>query len=72
MKLSYFFTTAALLAGSMFSPPDSWACAACGIDDSAYAVSYIFLLGMPLTIMGAIGGVFVYSSRRRKNNSSNT
>ncbi len=70
MKSSYVFTAAALLAGLMFSPPDSWACAVCGVDDSAYIVSYIFLLGMPLSVMGAIAGVFIYSARRRKNNSS--
>jgi hypothetical protein len=72
MKSSYVFTAAALLAGLMFSTPDSWACVVCGLDDSAYVVSYIFMLGMPLSLMGAIGGVFVYSSWRRKNNSSDT
>ena len=70
MKSSYVFTAVALLSGLMFSPPDSWACAICGLDDTAYVVSYIFMLGMPITIMGAIGGIFIYSSRRRKNNSS--
>lgn len=72
MKPSCVFTAAAFLAGLIFSPPDSWACAVCGLDDTAYIVSYIFLLGMPLTIMGAIGGVFIYSSRRRKKISSDT
>jgi len=70
MKFSYVFAASALLAGLIFSPPDSWACAVCGVDDSAYIVSYIFMLGMPLSVMGAIAGVFIISSRRRKNNSS--
>lgn len=70
MKSMYFFIAAALWILGVMSPTGSWACAVCGADDSAYIVSYLFMTGMPLTIVGLVGGVFIYSLRRRKNKSS--
>ncbi len=56
---------------AVFFHSGAWACAVCGVDDTAYYVSYLFMLAMPLTVMGVIGGVFIYSSRQNKKNSLN-
>jgi hypothetical protein len=70
MKSRYIFRVTALWTSEFISPAGSWACAVCGLDDSAYIVSYLFMTGMPLAIVGLVGGVFIFSLRRRKNNSS--
>ncbi len=70
MKSRYIFTVVALWASGVISPTGSWACAVCGVDDSAYIVSYLFMTGMPLAVMSFVGGIFIYTLRRRKNKSS--
>lgn len=50
-------------------PKVVWACAVCGVDDSAYITSYLFMTGIPFAVMGVIGGVFFISFRRKKKNS---
>ncbi len=63
MRSVCYVTAAAFLAGALLSP-GAWACAVCGVDDSAYIVSYLFLTGMSFSVVGIIGGVLIYSLRR--------
>ena len=70
MKLIGFFKAGIILTGSLLAPANVWACSVCGLDDTAFVFSYLFMTGMPLLIVGLIGGVFMYSLRRRKNSSS--
>jgi hypothetical protein len=56
-----------ILAGTVLAPSRGWACSVCGLDDTAFIFSYLFMTGMPLLIVGIVGGVFIYSFRRRKN-----
>lgn len=67
MRSVCYFTAAAFLAGGLLLP-DAWACAVCGVDDSAYLVSYLFLTGMSFSVVGIIGGVLIYTLRRNGKN----
>ncbi len=57
----YLLAAASLLA----APPSALACGVCGLDgDPGFVWSIAFLMSMPFAVAGAIGGVFLYSSRR--------
>lgn len=54
---------------SLAGAPSGWACATCfGRSDSALAegmnMGILFLLGVILTVLAALGGFFIYLARR--------
>lgn len=48
-----------------FVPETALACAVCGLNDSAYVWSYLFMTGVPLAAICIIGGYFYISSRKK-------
>ena len=63
-KPSVFNVFLAILS-AVAVPAPAWACAVCGLDDSAYVLSFVFLVSMPFAVVGVIGSVFIMSKKRK-------
>ena len=45
------------------APGTASACAVCGLSDSAFIWSFLFMTGVPLALVSVIGGYFYFSYR---------
>lgn len=50
-------------AGFLLAPGVASACSVCGLDDVSFLWSALFMMGAPVVIVGAMGGVVLYSAR---------
>ncbi len=68
MRSIVFLTIRLMIGGAVLAAPGAAsACAVCGLDgDPGYFWSFLFLIGMPFTIAGIVGGVFFYSASGRE------
>jgi hypothetical protein len=65
MNRKHYSTALATGLPAAFAPGTASACVGCGLDESGYIWSFLFMTGVPLALVSVIGGYFYFSYRRK-------